>query len=735
MAIRILDGERIKKTSSHTHGSGASLFSAGYWIKPVTGSTFTSDDFSNHSGLHRHRCGLTNYIAERLWFATAGLTNLLTSTTLTTDEWQFIVVTHDASGVQKVYRNGVDIYTGSVAENLATIGATAEFLGDPVPNWEADDEAYFGGIFRIAGKALSEAEVQALYANRTGGGGSAKPQDHIASGVTVHCAAFDESSTDAVTDGDAALADLGDTANPWILSTGTPAYVADNPGHTWSVTTPPWTYTPNSPDYVVSSAVANLLHGGDCRVITEGDSFNRWFLPARLMPFGWLTSDPKVNLTAFCSGDPLAAANGLMRAYNAATGTTFEVENGNYEVENGSGQFFALPVSEIRGFLCDVGLTLNGGTRFVQYRWRNGTLATAGQRNWLSSTDRAKVRPLFLAAVAGADQLPDITIKDVNAATNAVCDFTTDGCRKRYADADDPRTDGGGAVLDAHINACYPDIELANTSTEFHLDILAGSTNPVSTDQFLQTAGAVLYKVDGSGNRIPGLYYTTLDGNSWSYNGFNADDPSGALDDKTFSDAQFRAWLDVTTLDPGQRVVIIQNIADEDIDQATHKTKLEAFITRHDARCLGITTQPPLYLFIVQFAHEMTGDPDVERQNQIYKCDALYEIAQANSRVNYISLYQIMDGTYATTDVASGVTGGLAEYAAWATARGWDAFTNNGTYAAVDLTVGLLDPDLHIGGTEEATAIGSLIAEVLDASESRGRSGNVGSSIGISVGV
>lgn len=726
MAIRILVGERIKKNSNHTHGSGATLFSAGYWIKPISTTNLTGDDISNHNALHRHRGGTGNVPQERIWTNPSGVLNLTSSTAFTNDAWNFVVVTSDAAAGQKVYLNGTEVASGSVLEPMATIASTAEYLGDPVPNWDVGDEAYFGGIFRIAGKALSLAEVQALYANRSGGGGSAKPQDHIATGVTVHCAAFD-ATTGSVTNGDAALADLGDVGNNWVLSTGTPAYVNDNPGHTWSTT---WEYTPTVPAYKIPSVIANLLHGGDCRVLSLGDSFNRWFLTGRLMPFGWIMSDPKVNMTAICTGDPLTAANGILRAYNAATGTTFNIEDSSYEVENGSGTYFGLPVSEGRGYLCDSGLTLNGGTRFVQYRWRNAALATSGQRNFIGASDRAKARLLFLAAAAGADQLPDIQLKDVNAATTVDCDFTVDGCR-----SDDTSAPAGEPVSDGEINACYPDIELTNSSSEFHLDILKGSTNPVGTDQFLQLTGAVLYKVNASGERIPGLYYSTLDGNSWSYSGFTANTGATSGAQKKFARTQIRPWLARTTLDPNQRLVIIQNIADEINTQANHKTKMEALITEGDAWASGITTEQPLYLFIIQFAHEMNGDPDDERQNQIDKAAAAHEIALANPRVGYISLYQMMDGNYPTTDVASGLTGGLAAYAAWATARGWDSFTNNGTFAGVDLTDGLLDPDLHLGGTEEAIAVGSLLAEAITASELRGRSGAVGVTSAVAVGV
>jgi len=713
MSLRILQTERVKKSSNHNHGSGALLFSAGYWIKPIGATTFAGDDLSNHNGLHRHRGNTGNVPQERIWTNPSGVLSMTSSTAFTNDAWNFVVVTSDSTTGQKVYLNGVEVATASVAEAMATIANTAEYLGDAVPNWDAGESAYFGGIFRMAGKALSLAEVQALYANRSGGGGTTKPTDHAGSGITIHCAPFDQTSG-SVTNGDTGLADLGDVANNWVLSTGTPAWVNDDPGHNWSSTAPAWEYTPTVPAYRIPSTIANLLHGGDCRVLTLGDSFNRWFLPARLFPFGWLLADAAVNMTAFCCGDALAAANGLVRAYNAATGTTFDVSDGSYEIENGSGTYFALPVSEIRGIYCDVGLTLNGGTRFVQYRWRNAALATSGRRNWISATDQVKARLLFLAAAAGANQLPDIQLKDVNAATTVDCDFTVDGCR-----SDDTSAPAGEAVSDGEINACYPDILLTNSSSEFHLDILKGATDPVGTNQFLQIAGALVYKVDGSGNRIPGLYYSTLDGNSWSYVGFTANTAAGA-GQKQFARTQIRPWLARTTLDPGQRLVIIQNIADEANSQANHKTKMEALITEGDAWASGITTQPPLYLFIIQFAHEISGVPEDEMQNQLDKAAAAYEIAQANSRVGYISLYQMMEGNYATDDVSSGYTGGLAAYAAWATARGWDSFTNEGTYAGVDLSDGLLDPDLHIGGTEEATAIGSLIAEAITRSAGGG---------------
>lgn len=724
MSLRILQTERIKKNANHAHGSGASLFSAGYWIKPIGATALTGDDISNHNSLHRHRGATGNVPQERIWTNPSGVLNLTSSTAFTNDAWNFVCVVHDAATGQKVYLNGTEVASNTVTEVLATIASTAEYLGDPVPNWEVGDEAYFGGIFRIVGKALSLAEVQALYANRSGGGGTTKPTDHAGSGITIHCAAFDQTSG-SVTNGDAGLADLGDVANNWVLSTGTPAWVNDDPGHNWSATAPDFEYSAAAPAYKVPAVIANLLHGGDCRMLQLADSFGSWVLTGRLLPYGWLLADPKVNLTAFCSGDPLAAANGLMRAFNACTGTTFDVQSSNYEIENGSGNYFALPVHDIRGIYCDGSLTLNGGTRFVQYRWRNAGLATSGRRSWLSTTGNAKARVLFLAAAAGANQLPDIQIKDVQGGGTVDCDFTVDGCR-----SDDTSAPAGEPVSDGEINATYPDILLTNTgAAELHLDVLVGSTNPVGDNTFLQLAGALVYKVDAAGNRVPGLYFQTLDGNSWSYAGFYGDTASTA-NAKTFSIAQARPWLARTTLDPGQRMVIVQNLADESNTQAKHKTKMEALITTWDAICDGITTLPPLYLFIVQFAHEITGDPDEERQNQLDKAAAAYEITQANPRVGYISLYQMMDGTYPTTDVASGLTGGLAAFAAWATARGWNAWTNGGEFAAVDLTDGMLDPDLHLNGMEEASAMGSLMAEALSASERRGARSRGGRSRG-----
>lgn len=732
MSLRLLQTEYVKTAANNNFGSGAAALTAGWWVK--TSSTFTGDDLSNHNEGRRLRGATGNVPQMRWWAETSGVQNQ-NSDTAWTGGWDLVVWTHEyddtdpenPTGVQKLYHNGVLKSTLTIAEPLLSFSSVTERLGDAIPNWDSGDQALFGGDFIIAGQALTEAEVAELYANRTGGDGTLQPQSFVAEGVVVRCHPLNQTSG-TVTNGDAGLADLGDNGNALVLGSGTPSWVDDDPGHNWSEEISEWEYTPIAPAYRIPALIAKLLHGGDCRVLQLADSFGGWVLTGRLLPYGWLLADPSVNLTAFCSGDPLTAANGIMRAFNACTGTTFDVQSSDYEIENGSGNYFALPVHDIRGIYCDSGLTLNGGTRFVQYRWRNAELATSGRRSWLATTGNAKARLLFLAAAAGADQLPDIQLKDVQGGGTVDCDFTDGGCR-----SDDTSDPTGEAVSDGEINATYPDILLTNTgSAELHLDVLKGATNPVGDDTFLQLAGALLYKVDGDGNRIPGLYFQTLDGNSWSYAGFYNDTASTA-NAKSFSIAQARPWLARTTLDPGQRMVIVQNLADEKNTQAQHKTKMEALITTWDAICDGITTLPPLYLFIVQFAHEITGDPDEERQNQLDKAAAAYQVAQTNSRVGYISLYQMMDGVYATTDAASGITGGLAEFAAWATARGWDAWTNGGEFSAADLTDGMLDPQLHLNGMAEASAMGSLMTEALDRSEQRRSRGGATTKLALGV--
>lgn len=678
MSLRLLQNERLKKNTNHNHGSGATAFTAGYWVKPIGSTAFTGDDITNHNGLLRHRGNTGNVPQERIWTDPSGVLSLSSSVAFTNDAWNFVVVTSSQAGGQKVYLNGVEVASASVLEPMATIANTIDYLGDGAATgvWDTGDSAYFGGIFRIAGKALSEAEVQALYANRSGGGGTAKPQDHIATGVTVSCAAFDQTSG-TVTNGDAGLADLGDVGNAWITNTGTPSWVNDDPGHTWSAEEPPAVEGEDVPS-VVQAALSAAVAGGDLAWVAWGDSFNQ-ILDARHGHSLHWASTVLPPVTGFAQGHSAGNAARQLRVLTAqeATGTNVKFEatgSTTYLVMNRevTPSRHGVPIETIGEWFCDNTLTLVSGTQFSRYDARSHRIGGWGERVMFQPGRKLKVRLRLLGAVSGK-QLPDIKLVDPNGTLDQEFALTVDGCQSNGVT--------GTALEELLIGATYPDVTIDPTGTypniEYQVSVQKGTTDPVGSDKYLDLGGLVAYQVDEtSGERIPGTHWINYAGNSWDLIHLVTDAQSTEETSKSFTDEQLLADVYATCIDPDQQVVIAINYAIEAATSGTiedYAAKITAIVARLDSIYNQVYTNPPLYYFIVPMVHAIGATSYanlVTRFTNVTK--ALNAAATAaDSRVSYVSIASRMGYRFAT------LTAGAVRdaYTAWALSQGWGNVT------------------------------------------------------------
>ena len=178
----LFNGSTSKVTiSAHTDFNPTSTFSIGAWVKAdSTGSgqhyLFSNWNYQTTYQFHGWWLAITSTGLTRFSYAVdhTTLDDITGTTDLRDDEWHFVVITKDGTGVDK----GIVYVDGELENSITTTG---DVLYDPTMyvrmgiryNSSADDGFYKGAIddlFIFNNKALSATEVKNLYTEPQAGG-------------------------------------------------------------------------------------------------------------------------------------------------------------------------------------------------------------------------------------------------------------------------------------------------------------------------------------------------------------------------------------------------------------------------------------------------------------------------------------------------------------------------------------------------------------------------------------
>ena len=474
--------------------------------------------------------------------------------------------------------------------------------------------------------------------------------------------------------------------------------------------------------------VARPLLTENVRVIGMGDSFMVSHLAARLFYGLMLTLPLRTKITGICTGW-INGPNAFLTASDhvtAGSGSSRPLGGSDWEVNAGSGNYFALPVNQIAEWLGAADNVLDDN-RICSLGIKNAGFTAGDHGAFTEAGDKLRVRPL-IHATDNRGNLPvrvelweHATASEGAKLSNATLRAN---CRPHWQDGANPETGDAVSAIHDHINAIHRDEEVVITNdiaTTPLLVIRQNGTTFEASGPVFPLAGACFWKVeDDNTTRVPGQYWCSLASASFSHDGFG-DDTESTSNSKNFSDEQFARWLDVTTLDRDQKVVYPIYFATENKTVAQVKTSFNAIRTKvREAHAAIGLTHDPLFLLISPHAHIVGAQSVADSKTDIEaETEAFFQLAIDNDDTAALSIYNMTDGTLFATDAVGGA-GTQAASRQWLDANGYGTVMYGSTEAdlsgAGGLNGDLLDASgLHPDDIGTAALLGTLVGEALEA--------------------
>lgn len=392
-------------------------------------------------------------------------------------------------------------------------------------------------------------------------------------------------------------------------------------------------------------AVAEQLFFGEPFVVALGDSHAEE-LPARLW-YAFKSVSPY---------DPTSYSNGLSN-HPGRLGRSVPISfsrpvdpSTSFEVHEGSGMYYAVPTSRLEEFI-DV----------ENVGWASALRITAGNGllpfEWISDTDFVQIRPLFLGSVDGLQQ-PSIRINGIEYECSS--------------------------LIPGRLGVATPFLDAGPTRR------IVIQTEQTGSYRSLVYGGCVIQKVDQGGQRLPGAHEVFKASNSFQHEGLVCNCPSGGA--KQFTREEMRSDLLARSVSADQQPVLVVMLANQMWGVDEHRAILQQYLVEAIEWFDGVSTEPPLVLFVVSFAHHINGDRAAEMINADLMAQAAYEVCLLNPQASYVSLYALMSRTFPATDEHAGAPVNRA-FHHWAVSRGFDRFQFVGT--VYDVSWDWLDEALH----------------------------------------
>lgn len=462
---------------------------------------------------------------------------------------------------------------------------------------------------------------------------------------------------------------------------------------------------PGEVPLVVNQELICDVMADDVRVIAIGDSFCatnfRRVFPAALRVW------PIKRLSALAGG---CHNNGQFDCHILAESSERVSAGNGYDVlrEGPETEYFALPVRFMEEIYFDNDASVVGPDGLM-YRMSlaNERFSLGEPGRFTDAGDELRYRMLYWAPPPEADLLADVTLRDGDD-ERAVVDLRQ-GARQLWSFGEDPNTRIGVPPRPRQINATNVDIAITNgVSADPAVTVSEGIEQAVGSNSYFHFAGGVFYQVDPETNRrVPGLYYSYLSDDSWGYTGFGSDTPSMGPNNKVFSIEQLTHWLDVTTLDRDQRVVVIYYVEAEGASKDILKERMSNMLSQTQAACDAVGLTDVVQCIVLPHVHRVGQAPqELWLERMIRNRDAAYELASERPNVAAVSMFDATDGV---------LFDGSDEAKAWLLERGYDQFTYG------DVTVDLVNgPDggnlldgivLHPRDEDSAAFFASIIEE------------------------
>ena len=246
------------------------------------------------------------------------------------------------------------------------------------------------------------------------------------------------------------------------------------------------------------------------------------------------------------------------------------------------------------------------------------------------------------ARATPALQLPAIDLQDYYGALTPI-DLATNA-RGFLHLGDDPLE--GRLPVPGHVNATLPDVDLNNDLDGLLRVRVATDPTLLGSNTYLEAAGGLYYHVDEQGQRLPGLYYSYLSDDSWSYNGFCSNEAATHAFDKRFSRAQLVHWLDATTIDPMQPVIFTWYIAPETLNYEQARKTFERMIDEMEAAGNEVGLDDVRHLLIIPHMYYFSnglGDGTAAHGYMLAQQKVAFELAHERENVAAASIYAATD--------------------------------------------------------------------------------------------
>ncbi|MAB83541.1 MAG: hypothetical protein CMJ24_08935 [Phycisphaerae bacterium] len=447
--------------------------------------------------------------------------------------------------------------------------------------------------------------------------------------------------------------------------------------------------------------VAELLEG-DVRLLWMGDSFSSTFFFR--VPAAALNTWPIERITAISGG--AARNHGLIYASPSCEPLSLiQAEDSNgYRVERSGSTFryFGLPVRGMQEVFTSDALVLGSGDEVMEFRLKDHRLEEGVHGAFSRPGDHLRARFLYRATTNMEDQLPTAQLRD-HGGQATVLDLT-EGSRGFLHLGDVPEE--GRTAISNQINAALPDIDLGDDLDGMDRVSLSIDSGLIGSRQFLDAAGLIYYHVDSDLQRIPGLYYSYIADDSWSYRGFGSDDECSSMFDKVFSRDQLTHWMDVTTLDVRQPVLFAWYMDPEAWGSTSTRLHMEQMIdvAEHAAVSIGIETIHHLVII----PHRVDSLGEITQWLMEGHQNAAFNLAADRANVSAASIYAATDRVLFNGDAT-------AEQ--WLLDNGFDQFqygTKEVDLVAEPVGSRLLDnAGLHPRGDEGGAFFATILGDML----------------------
>ncbi len=301
----------------------------------------------------------------------------------------------------------------------------------------------------------------------------------------------------------------------------------------------------------------------------------------------------------------------------------------------------------------------------------------------------------------------------------------------------DPDAGPRGSTVPGHANALYPDVTLSDPHANGVFvvalyDELAYDTGDASDPGgggLTTLLGPVFGKADAEGQWIPGAQLTYVADVSWSTWGFTEGAASGPAFPKTFTEDEYRHYLDVSCMSRDNTPVFLLHTdysehseqvppgapGTIDSDQA-YLDMYRSWAQMRERICAAIGLPAPRFLILTPHYHNrnrhtpIDGEtPEEGRAASRFMQRGAALFAAEHPRASYFSLMQ---------DTDERLFDGSPESDAWLADRGYDAWSPGGGYGVIDLVSkrSLLEyRHVHLVDTEVALFFAHRLKRALDA--------------------